>query len=542
MLRSKIYGILLSSVVLFLFSAPLAHCWSFLPGTLNAPFNQCLTCHVSNSNLAMNPYGQDYLDPGHATKYHNKHKSDPGRSCNSCHDGKGYPIKRSGLDNLDSDGDAFINLAEFTAGTFPGDVNSYPVDNTAPVITAFSLPATSSTLTVSIASFTATDNVGVTGYMVTESSVTPAAGASGWRTTAPTYYTFAAADISTLYAWAKDAAGNVSTASSAQVDTTPSQQRVNTPPAAYAGVDQIVTEGQTVTLDAGGSTDDLGIIAYAWVQLDGPAGSPLGAGQADMVILSDSSSITPSFVTPAVGINGTTLTFELTVTDGDGAQDIDEVYITVEDNGITAFDGLQGVISMLTIDGEPIGVNAGSGNACIYLGTLSMQDMPASSSQPRDLLHGLVDFELKVTNTADSNITIYFPAAVPAGYKWYKYTAAKGWFDFDRALISGGTGEGAVFNADRTQLTIYIDDNGEYDDEPGAGIIRDTGGLAAGTTSTAPASGTAPSRNYFGSSGGCFLNALSEQTGLNWPVPIFLYALLLLWVIEYMFSKKQNRR
>ncbi len=243
--------------------------------------------------------------------------------------------------------------------------------------------------------------------------------------------------------------------------------------------------------------------------------------------------MTPGFVTPAVGVNGTTLTFELTVTDGDGAQDIDEVYITVDDNGISAFNGMQGVVSTLTTNGDPIGVNVGSGNACTYLSTLSLQDMPASSSQPQDLLYGLVDFELKIANAANSYITIYFPAAVPAGYKWYKYTTARGWFDFDRALISGGTGEGAVFNSDRTQITIYIDDNSAYDDEPTTGIIRDPGGLAASATSTPLTSGTTPTANYFGSSGGgCFLTALWEQADLNSPVPIFLGALLLLWAIR----------
>ncbi len=542
MKRPQMSLALLAIPVVLLLSTLSVHAWSFLPGTLNAPYNQCLTCHVSNTNLAMNAYGQDYLDPSHATKYHSKHSSDPGKNCNDCHSGKGYPILRTGLNNLDSDGDLYTNLAEFSAGTFPGDASSYPIDTTAPVITAFSLPASSSSLTVFITSFTASDNVGVTGYMLTESSVAPAAGAAGWSAAAPGYYTFAVADISTLYAWAKDAAGNVSSASSAQVDTTPSQQRVNQPPVAYAGNDQIVTEGQTVTLDAGGSTDDLGIITYSWVQLDGPGGSPIAANHADAVVLSDPGSVTPGFVTPAVGVNGTTLTFELTVTDGDGDQAIDEVYITIDDNGISDFDGMQGVISTVTANGDPIGVSAGSGNACIYLATLRLQDMPSASNQPQGLIYGLVDFELKVNNAANSNITIHFPTAVPSGYKWYKYTAARGWFDFDRDLISGGTGQGAVFSPDRLQVTIYIDDNSEFDDEPTAGIIRDPGGLAAGTASTPSAALTSPDSNSFGGSGGgCFLNVLSERSALNWPVPIFLGALLLLWAIEYVFLKRPKR-
>jgi uncharacterized protein YjiK len=83
-------------------------------------------------------------------------------------------------------------------------------DTTAPTVTAFDLPSTSSSLTVPILTFTATDNVGVTGYLATESATKPSAGAAGWSATAPTQYTFAAAGTRTLYGWAKDAAGNVS--------------------------------------------------------------------------------------------------------------------------------------------------------------------------------------------------------------------------------------------------------------------------------------------------------------------------------------------
>jgi hypothetical protein len=542
MLQPKFKPTLLISAFILFFSALSAHAWSFLPGSLSSPYNQCQTCHVSNSNLAMNAYGQDYLDPAFATKYHNKHSSDPG-NCNNCHSGKGYPIKQTGLDNMDSDGDAYTNLAEFNAGTFPGDATDFPVDGAAPVITAFSLPATSSSLTVAVDSFTATDNVAVTGYMLTESSMAPAAAAAGWSISPPTHYTFSVAGVATLYAWAKDAAGNVSAAGTAQVDTTPSLSRTNAPPVAYAGDDQAVTEGRTVTLDAGGSTDDLGIVTYAWLQLDGPGGSALAPGQVDRVELSDPGGITPTFVTPPVGVNGTVLTFELTVTDGDGAQDVDEVYITIVDNGVGVFDQLEGVIPTLSADGAPIGVNAGTGNACTRLGTLTLREMPATLMQPQGMLYGLVDFDLKVIDAANSYIVFHFPQAIPPGYKWYKFTAARGWFDFDRDLISGGTGEGAVFSPDRTQVTIYIDDNSEYDDNPTTGIINDPGGLATGVAVSASTSGSTPGSNSFGAGGsGCFMDSLSESDSLNWPVPIFLGGLFFLWVIENVFSHWQDRK
>ncbi len=93
-------------------------------------------------------------------------------------------------------------------------------DTTAPTVTAFSLPATSSVLTISISSFSATDNVGVTGYMITESSTTPSVSDSAWSATAPSSYTFTLQGDKTLYAWAKDAAGNISAGVSATTSIT----------------------------------------------------------------------------------------------------------------------------------------------------------------------------------------------------------------------------------------------------------------------------------------------------------------------------------
>ena len=93
-------------------------------------------------------------------------------------------------------------------------------DTTVPTVTAFAIPATSSTLAISITTFTATDNIGVTGYLLTESSSTPLASATGWTTSAPTTYTFSTQGDKTLYAWAKDAAGNISTSLSATTTIT----------------------------------------------------------------------------------------------------------------------------------------------------------------------------------------------------------------------------------------------------------------------------------------------------------------------------------
>ncbi|MHB9019408.1 MAG: fibronectin type III domain-containing protein [Minisyncoccota bacterium] len=92
----------------------------------------------------------------------------------------------------------------------PSGSTTAGADAIAPTVTAFSIPSTSTSLTVSITTFTATDNVGVTGYLVNESPSSPSISDSGWTTSIPANYIFSSEGSKTLYAWAKDAAGNVS--------------------------------------------------------------------------------------------------------------------------------------------------------------------------------------------------------------------------------------------------------------------------------------------------------------------------------------------
>lgn len=82
------------------------------------------------------------------------------------------------------------------------------LDTDIPIILDFSIPATSPSLTIAIPSFAATDNIGVTGYALTESSSKPPL--SAFSSSKPTSYTFSSYGTKNLYAWAMDAAGNIS--------------------------------------------------------------------------------------------------------------------------------------------------------------------------------------------------------------------------------------------------------------------------------------------------------------------------------------------
>lgn len=108
----------------------------------------------------------------------------------------------------------------------------------------------------------------------------------------------------------------------------PGPASANLAPTANAGNGQVVTEGDTVNLDATASTDDGSIVSYYWQQTGGP-----------MVMLTSIIQAQPSFVVPAIAAvdDSTTLSFEVVVTDDGGFMARQSVTITILDNGISDF-------------------------------------------------------------------------------------------------------------------------------------------------------------------------------------------------------------
>ncbi len=92
-------------------------------------------------------------------------------------------------------------------------------------------------------------------------------------------------------------------------------------PTAKAGPDLAGAPGESVTLQGRGSTNPYGAwwrMQHQWTQLSGPT-----------VTLSDSTRADPTFTIPADATGGTTLEFELTVTDREDQSDSDTVVVTV---------------------------------------------------------------------------------------------------------------------------------------------------------------------------------------------------------------------
>jgi hypothetical protein len=156
---------------------------------VNAGASTCYTCHTAATPPTENVRPPYYFRPDAA------HPNKPTNPCNA----NGSESAVAPTDGLDNDGNLLFDAADPACG-----------DIRRPRVTAFNMPATWNSLVVPIRIFTATDNVGVTGYKLTRNATAPLASSGGWKTNPPRRYTFPRAGSMRLFAWAKDAAGNVS--------------------------------------------------------------------------------------------------------------------------------------------------------------------------------------------------------------------------------------------------------------------------------------------------------------------------------------------
>ncbi len=120
-------------------------------------------------------------------------------------------IRDNAANPLSTNADVAINIKA-------GEIEQ-ATDATAPVISSFLIPSTYESLVVPV-TVSASDNVAVTGWKLSESSKVPLAGDEGWTAPAPLKFAFSGEGEKTLYAWAKDASGNISASESGTVAIT----------------------------------------------------------------------------------------------------------------------------------------------------------------------------------------------------------------------------------------------------------------------------------------------------------------------------------
>jgi predicted RNA-binding protein with TRAM domain len=253
-------------------------------------------------------------------------------SCITCHnqiDGKGgengygTDYKNWGrnfiaIENLDSDGDGFINIDEINGGSFPGDPSSTPTPSASPPVADAGPDQTvDEGVTVTLDGSNSSDPDGDISTYFWEQAGGLSVILSDTSAARPT---FTAPDVGsggeslTFQLTVTDSGGLQSTDTSI-VNVT----WINLPPTADAGPDQAVNEGVTVALDGSNSTDpDFDISSYQWTQTAGT-----------QVTLSSTTAVQPTFTSPNVGPSGASLTFQLRVIDSGGLQSTDTCIVNV---------------------------------------------------------------------------------------------------------------------------------------------------------------------------------------------------------------------
>jgi len=250
---------------------------------------------------------------------------------------------------------------------------------------------------------------------------------------------------------------------------------------ADAGDDQTVNEGDSVILDGKDSYDPDGdTITYTWKQTSGTT-----------VTLSASNSNRTTFDTPDAGKSQITLTFTLTVKDDDNNQATDTVDITVKTNGVTSF---------TSATNKTMWIKTGTGTSLTDI-NVSSSDSISGTDKPDDMLYGLIETKVTVTNPGDTaGITFFLPQAAPTGYNWYRYSNGK-WYYYDNT----------VFNSDRTQVKLGITDGGTVDgDGAKNGSVKDLSGLGKpkGTSTDPDDNGNTASGESADDTNGCFISTV----------------------------------
>jgi hypothetical protein len=110
------------------------------------------------------------------------------------------------------------NIVDPTDDPLPDDPP--PMDEQSPVITQFELISTTPTTNAAIVfNLQGTDNNAISAWLIKESAVIPAIDDVAWTEIKPAAYTLSAGyGTKTVFAWAKDASGNISEPASLSVD------------------------------------------------------------------------------------------------------------------------------------------------------------------------------------------------------------------------------------------------------------------------------------------------------------------------------------
>lgn len=247
-----------------------------------------------------------------------------------------------------------------------------------------------------------------------------------------------------------------------------------------------VVEGNTVTLNGPNLFENNhDVVSYEWEEISGTG-----------VIISSTTEPQPTFVALPVdaGSASVDVSFQVTGRGSNGAVVVvSTVTMSIDDNGITGFPDDATTFKSITDENLAAFVRRGGSLTKIY--GINPDTIDTTANRPQSLKYGLVDLEIKVDAPGDSaTVTLYLPAPAPEEYRWIKHNETRGWHEFT----------GAVFNAERDQITLTLVDGGAGDDDGVAnGVIKDPSGLGIPVESSGLDSPSSAASG--GGGGGCFI-------------------------------------
>ena len=241
----------------------------------------------------------------------------------------------------------FRVVAQNSAGTAYGSEMSFVTTDTSAPNCSINInngdnytKAVQVTLTLS-----ATDDVGVTGYYLSDSSLTPSASGAGWITVTST--TSFSADVSytlnsgdgnkAIYVWYKDTAGNISSDASDSItlDTTEPDVTITSPTSSAA---YTATEN-TIDLSGIASDNMSGVGSVAWSNSNGGSGTASGTTNWSISGVNLSNGDNLITVTVSDGANNTgTTTITVSYSESNGGNGLQALYTFDDGSGTTLTD------------------------------------------------------------------------------------------------------------------------------------------------------------------------------------------------------------
>ena len=257
----------------------------------------------------------------------------------------------------------------------------------------------------------------------------------------------------------------------------------NLPPVVDAGLEQIVTEGETITLHGFVTDPNNNLSSVQWQQINCNSSCIMPLVNVALPLTNDDAHAT--ILSPPVSGNSQTLVFELTASDTGGLLSTSTTQVIVNDNGIGNFPA--DAIPFTSFNGRPMAISVQSLDPAVTAVITQLQpddnaSISDNTNRPASFPYELTNLEITLSAPGSVRVTLYFPEALNADYDFYQYLNNYNWVNtskaknFDDLNFDASNGwqeitEQAELSADRRSVSFLLTDGGPSDENPATLVI-----------------------------------------------------------------------